>query len=115
QAMSSLQAADTVIVVVNAQTGIELSTSRMMNWAAKRDLCRMVVVNKIDAPDLDLPGLVSRIQDAFGKECLPINLPAAGGSRVVDCFFNPAGESDFSSVAQAHRALVDQVVEVDPE
>jgi elongation factor G len=115
QAMSSLQAVDTVIVVVNAQTGIELSTSRMMNWAAKRALCRMVVVNKIDAPDLDLPALVSRIQEAFGKECLPINLPAAGGSRVVDCFFNPAGDSDFSSVGEAHSAIIDQVVEVDED
>ncbi|HTS54568.1 MAG TPA: elongation factor G [Burkholderiales bacterium] len=113
QAISSLQAVDTVIVVVNAQTGIELATTRMMNWAAKRALCRMVVVNKIDAPDLDLAGLMNRIQDAFGKECLPINLPAAGGSRVVDCFFNPAGDSDFSSVAAAHSAIIDQVVEVD--
>ena len=31
----------------------------------------------------------------------------------MDCFFNPSGDSDFSSVADAHRALVDQVVEVD--
>ena len=115
QAMSSLQAVDTVIVVINAQTGIELSTTRMMNWAQKRDLCRVIVVNKIDAPDLDLPALMTRIQDAFGKECLPINLPAAGGTKVVDCFFNPAGESDFSSVADAHSALIDQVVEVDED
>jgi elongation factor G len=34
---------------------------------------------------------------------------------VVDCFFNPGGDSDFLSVAEAHRALVDQVVEVDEE
>ena len=115
QAMSSLQAVDTVIVVINAQTGIELSTTRMMNWAQKRDLCRVIVVNKIDAPDLDLSALMTGIQDAFGKECLPINLPAAGGTKVVDCFFNPAGESDFSSVADAHNALIDQVVEVDEE
>ena len=115
QAMSSLQAADTVIVVINAQTGIELATTRMMNWAAKRDLCRMIVVNKIDAPDVDLARLVSQIQDAFGRECLPINLPAGGGARVVDCFFNPAGDSDFSSVAEAHSAIIDQVVEVDED
>jgi len=115
QAMSSLQAVDTVIAVINAQTGIELTTSRMMNWAAKGDLCRMIVVNKIDAPDLDLPALVGRIREVFGKECLPINLPAGGGSRVVDCFFNPAGESDFSTVAEAHSAIIDQVVEVDED
>ena len=87
----------------------------MMNWAAKRDLCRMIVVNKIDAPDIDLPGLLAQIQDAFGKECLPINLPAGGGAKVVDCFFNPSGESDFSSVAEAHSAIIDQVVEVDED
>ena len=55
----------------------------------------------------------SQIQATFGKECLPINLPAGGGKRVVDCFFNPSGEADFSSVEEAHQALIDQVVEVD--
>ena len=59
--------------------------------------------------------MLAGIQAAFGKECLPINLPADGGKRVVDCFFNPSGDADFSSVEAAHRALVDQVVEVDEE
>ena len=112
-AISCLPAAETVIVVINAQNGIELLTSRMMNWASRRKLCRMIVVNKIDAEHTDLPGLVAAIQEQFGRECLPINLPAGGGSRVVDCFFNPSGDADFSSVAEAHRAIVDQVVEMD--
>ena len=43
----------------------------------------------------------------------PINLPADGAKKVSDCFFAPSGESDFSSVEEAHRKLVDQVVEVD--
>jgi elongation factor G len=115
QAMTALEAVETAAVVINAQTGIEMITTRMMEWAKRRNLCRMIVVNKIDAEHVDLPGLVARIQEAFGKECLPINLPAGGSSNVVDCFFNPAGESDFSSVEQAHQALVDQVVEVDAE
>ncbi|MEO5693790.1 MAG: elongation factor G, partial [Usitatibacter sp.] len=48
-------------------------------------------------------------------ECLPINLPAHGRQDVVDCFFNPDGDSDFSSVKEAHSKLIDQVVEVDEE
>src|SRR6476660_5033060 len=115
RAIGALPAVETAAVVISAQNGIEMITKRMMQWAAKRGLCRMIVVNKIDAENVDLPQLVSQIQAAFGKECLPINLPADGGKRVVDCFFNPAGESDFSSVAEAHQALVDQVVEVDEE
>ncbi|HRM92565.1 MAG TPA: elongation factor G, partial [Alicycliphilus sp.] len=43
----------------------------------------------------------------------PLNLPDAGATRVVDCFYNRAGHSDFGAVADAHRALVEQVVEVD--
>jgi elongation factor G len=115
RAVGALPAVETAAIVVNAQNGIEMITGRMMQWARKRDLCRMIIVNKIDAENVDLPGLLARLQSAFGKECLPINLPADRGKRVVDCFFNPAGESDFSSVEEAHSALVDQVVEVDEE
>ena len=113
QAIGALDAVETAAVVVSAQSGIEMIASRMMDWAGKRRLCRLVIVNKIDAENVDLEILLSSIQSLFGKECLPINLPADGGKRVVDCFFNPDGESDFSSVSRAHGALVDQVVEVD--
>ena len=113
QAIGALDAVETAAVVVSAQAGIEMIASRMMDWAAKRRLCRLVIVNKIDAENVDLPALLASIQSMFGKECLPINLPANGGKKVVDCFFNPDGESDFSSVSRAHGALVDQVVEVD--
>lgn len=112
-ALPALAAVETALVVVNAQNGIELSTRRMMDWAGERGLCRMLVVNKIDAERIDLPGLLAGLRESFGKEVLPINLPAEDGTRVVDCFFNPDGEADFSSVAEAHQALVDQVVEVD--
>lgn len=115
QAMCALDAADTAVVVIDAKKGIELTAHRMMHWAQARKLCRMIVVNKIDIPEADLSALLADIQSAFGRECLPINLPAGHGSRVTDCFFNPAGEADFSSVEEAHRALVDQVVEVDED
>lgn len=113
QALAVLPAVETVAVVINAQNGIEAVTQRLMERAAERGQCRMIIVNKIDAEVLDLPGLIAQIQDTFGRECLPINLPANGGTTIVDCFFNPAGDSDFSSVAAAHSALIDQVIEMD--
>lgn len=115
QSIGALDAVETAAVVINASAGVQMVASRMMEWAAKRNLCRLLIVNKIDAENVDLPAVLASIQAAFGKECLPINLPAARGTRVVDCFFNPSGESDFSSVDAAHRALVDQVVEVDED
>ncbi|HEY5367074.1 MAG TPA: elongation factor G, partial [Casimicrobiaceae bacterium] len=113
QSIAALDAVETAAVVVSAGAGVEMITSRMMAWSAARKLCRLVVINKIDADNVDTEATLAAVRAAFGSECLPINLPADGGKRVVDCFFNPGGESDFSSVAQAHQALVDQVIEVD--
>ena len=108
RALSVMPAADTVAVVVNAQSGIELVTRRMMNAAKKQGLCRMIIVNKIDAEDLNLEGLLEEIQSAFGPECLPMNLPSADGADVVDCFFQPTGaDTAFGSFASAHTQIID--------
>jgi len=110
--LPALEAVETAAVVINAGVGIEPMARRMMDYAAARHLDRLIIVNRIDAAT-DLAALLAEIQATFGKECLPLNLPAAGGTRVVDCFFNREGDSDFGSVDAAHRALVEQVVEVD--
>jgi len=115
QSLPALAAADTAAVVVNAQVGVDLMTRRMMQWAQTRGLCRLLIINKIDAEGVDLAQVLAQIQEEFGPECLPINLPAARGAQVVDCFFRPEGESDLMPVNKAHVALVDQVVEVDEE
>ncbi|MBV8030463.1 MAG: elongation factor G [Betaproteobacteria bacterium] len=111
--LPALAAVETAAIVINAQNGIEMMTGRFMQWAAKRGLDRLVIVNGIDREGADPERLLADIQSAFGRECLPLNLPAGGRTRVSDCFFAPSGEADFSSVEEAHRRLVDQVVEVD--
>ena len=57
-AIGALDAVETVAVVINASSGIELTTRRMMDWARQRNLCRMIVINKIDADNLNLPALL---------------------------------------------------------
>ena len=119
QAMPALEAVETALVVINAANwkvgGIDAMAVRMMDYAAQRKLDRVLVVNKIDAAAVDLAGLLADIQATFGRECLPLNLPDAGGTKVVDCFYNREGHSDFGSIDGAHRDLVEQVVEVDGE
>jgi elongation factor G len=112
QSLPPLEAVETAAIVINAATGVEPMAVRMMEYAAKQQLDRIIIVNKIDVGE-DLQGLLLEIQAAFGKECLPLNLPAERGTNVVDCFYNREGAADFSSVDAAHRALVEQVVEVD--
>ena len=111
--LPALEAVETAAIVISAAAGIEPMARRMMEQAAERGLDRLIIVNKIDAEGADLPGLLADIQASFGKACLPLNLPDAGATQVVDCFYKREGHSDFGAVADAHRALVEQVVEVD--
>jgi elongation factor G len=114
RALAVLPAVETCAVVINAQTGIEMITRRMMDIAKDRGLDRLIIVNKIDAEQVDLDKLMIQIKETFGSECLPINLPTENNQKVVDCFFSPSGdETDFSSVSEAHTQIVDQVVELD--
>jgi elongation factor G len=113
QATAALAGVDTAVVVINAQTGIELATERMMTAAQARGLARMIVINKIDAENVDLPGLVGEIRERFGKECLLLDLPAHDRHEVVEVLEHAAGDADFDSIAHAHRELIDQLVEED--
>ncbi len=113
QSMGALAAVDTALVVINAQNGIELATERMFTLAGERGLCRMIVINKIDADNVDLPALVNEIRERFGKQCLLLDLPTHNGQDVVELLGHEDGESDFASVAAAHRSLIDQIVEED--
>lgn len=114
RALAVLPAVETVAVVIDARSGPDLATQRMMAWAQDRGLDRLVIINRIDNAPAALAGVVARVQALFGTHCLPLNLPARQGADVVDCFFAPREvPTDFSSVAAARTALVDQVVEVD--
>jgi len=116
RALAVLPAVETAAVVISADSGIEMIAQRMMKAAKRQRLCRMIIVNKIDAEGVDLESLLEDIRMTFGAECLPLNLPSADGKGVVDCFFQLEGaETAFSDVKTAHTQIVDQVVELDEE
>ena len=113
--LTGMSAVETTALVINAQAGIEMSTRRLMKRAESRDLCRMIVINKIDTDGVNLTNLVRQIREEFGNVCLPINLPAENATKVQDCFFASEGETDIFSVSAAHSEITDQVVEVDED
>lgn len=112
-AISVFPAVETVAVVIDAARGVEPMTRRMMSIAKDRNLPRMIIVNKIDDDQADLETLVESIRDEFGPECLPISLPTPDRSAAVSVFDEEgSGDTLFSSEPEAHRAIVEQIVEM---
>ena len=100
-------------VVINAHNGIEVVTRRIMEAARERtSRGRSSSTNRF-AGASNLEELLSQIQETFGHECLPINLPTDGGKGVVECLLNKEGNSDFGRSNRCHTAILDQIVEID--
>lgn len=111
-ALSVLDAIETAVIVIGTDTGIAHGTRRMMEYAKARHLCRAILINKIDHAGSNYTALLEALREEFGPEVLPVNLPADGGTRVVNCFFDHSGDSDLGPVAQWHQKILDQVVEI---
>jgi elongation factor G len=115
QALAGLIGADIAMAVVNASSGMGINTRRMMNAAGRFGLARMIAVTRIDAENLNLEELLNGLKETFGNECVPINVPADGGKRVVNLLTAREGDSDLLDVAAAHKQLVEAIVETDEE
>jgi elongation factor G len=117
-ALGAMSAVETVVVVVSAANGIEVNTRRMFNEAGRRDLGRMLVINKLDAENVKFNELLKQIQDTFGKSCVLFNAPIKPGhdfSGVVSVLDPPATTPAGCPVdlAAARLQLIDAVVESD--
>lgn len=120
QAISALCAAETAISVVSATAGVEANTRRTFDLAGKAQLARMIVINKLDQDNVDFTGLVQQIQEAFGRNCVPMNVPTATGAE----FRGVIGTLEASKMEAATAAgraveygaaVMDAIIEADEE
>ncbi len=76
-AIAALAAAECAVVVVSATAGVQVNTRKMFERSRKHGLGIWIVVNHIDASNVDLPSVVAQIQETFGSNCVPLNLPTS--------------------------------------
>ena len=114
KAIGAVAAVETVVVVVDAATGVQPVTRRAMKRSEEFGAPTAIVINKIDG-ESNLGEVLGAIQEAFGSCCIPINVPAGGGTEIARCFLSGDGECDLGDMDSFHTAIVDQVVETDEE
>ena len=111
--VKAIAGAETVVIVVNAMSGVETVTRKVFETATKTNKAKLIVINKMDAENAELPRLIKDIQECFGMQCRCANLPAADKASVIDCIENSTGNSPVMDVAQAHTELIETVIEAD--
>ncbi len=87
QAKAALMPVESAVVVVNAVGGVEPLTKRMWGCAEEVGLPRVLLVNQMDHPRADGAASIRALQEAFGRQVAPVQLPITEGGSfrgVVD-------------------------------
>ncbi len=112
-AITAMYGADVAVLLVSASAGIEVNTRRLFKAAQDLSLPLAIVINKIQAENVDLAQLTAAISEMFGPAVKAVNLPVNGGKGVVNCFLKAEGDSDLGSVGDAHTEVMESIIEAD--
>ncbi|MBC7330646.1 elongation factor G [bacterium] len=81
EVMGAMRAADAVVLVVCAASGVEIGTENMWRLAQENSLPVLIVVNKIERENADFPKVLNQLQESFGKGVVAVGTVA---ERLVD-------------------------------
>lgn len=131
EVVASMRVADTGMMVVAANHGVEVGTEALWTYTKQFDTPVMFVVNKVDHDQSDFWRAVDQIHDRFGREAVVVQYPltqGAGFNTIVDvltmhAYEYPTGggtprrlpipDSEKARATELHNALVEIVAEND--
>jgi elongation factor G len=87
EGLGALRVGDFALVVVHAQHGLGVGTERVWHYATGYGIPKMIVVNAMDKENVDFDAVVKQLQERFGRQVFPLNVPVNPGpgfNRVLD-------------------------------
>ena len=133
QSQSTLGVSDSVIMVVDAKSGIQAPTEIILEMLAENPKPMFLVLNKMDLENIDFFKTVDEIKSTQGLNLVPITIPVGSGenfSKIIDILQNkayqykdgaPAGTATDidaemkDNIDTYHNALVESIVETNDE
>ena len=76
---AALRACDGILLVVSAESGVEMDTERAWDYGVELKLPRMFYVNKMDVEHADFFGCLEKMRAVFGKSIMPLQIPIGEG------------------------------------
>ena len=103
------------MIVINAQNGIEMITSAHDALGGEAQALPHLIVNKIDAENVDLPEVLAESRTPSARNACRSTCRRTAASTSSTASSTRRASPISPRSRQAHRALIDQVVEVDEE
>ncbi|MEX0323902.1 MAG: elongation factor G [Puniceicoccaceae bacterium] len=132
EGLGALRVGDFALVTVNANSGAELGTDQVWEYATQYGIPKMIVVNGVDRENVDFDNIIADLKDHFGNGIFPMTLPlnpGPGFNKLLDVmrseeidyatdgsgkYTEKAVEGDAAErVKELHHELIEFVAEAD--
>jgi elongation factor G len=80
---AALRVADCALVVVDAVSGVQVSTEKVWEFAGALEVPRIVVLNRLDRERASLQRSLDSLHESFGRAIVPIQLPIGEEKNVT--------------------------------
>jgi elongation factor G len=131
---ASLQAADGVVVVIDATAGVKIGTEKVWGFADEQHLPRIIFINKMDRERANFFGVLEEITETFNATATPVFLPIGAEDKfqgLVDlikmeaCIYTKDGSGKFSdsgvpddmeeTLKEWREKMIENIVETNDE
>jgi elongation factor G len=131
EVVGALRVADTALVVLNAENGVEVQTEELWKYTEKYRIPSLLIVNKPDAEQSDFQQAVDMAKERFGRGVVVVQYPYSEGDdfhAIIDVlkmtmyeFPKRGGKPDKLPIPETHKSqaellhneLVESVAEND--
>ncbi|MCC7475412.1 MAG: elongation factor G [Pirellulales bacterium] len=117
QTIGALRAVETALITIDAHAGIKVNTRRVWREAGRAGLARILCITKLDADNVDFPGLIDAIREVFGKQCVLFNVPVGLGHELKGVLSTLDVPKDTAGAlidpAALNEAAIETIVEAD--
>ncbi len=120
EVVSGVRVADSAVIVVAAQAGVEVGTGQMWDTAEARGMAKVVFISKMDRENADFERAMDGLIERFGRHLVPLQLPIgsetsfAGAVNVLDPNAEVPGGME-SEVESARERVIEAVAEIDDD
>ena len=108
ETMAGIRVAGSAIVVISAKGGTSVGSEKAIRLLNKRKVPFLFFLNRMDEPNADFEGVVSRMMARYGRGVIPLSLPIMTGDKmtgIVDVMNKRAFTLDEKTGAQTEIPL----------
>ena len=132
ESLGAIRATDASLIVIHAETGVQIGTDKAWNYADEAGKSKLVAVNALDKEHANFEEILNEIQKNFSASPVPLTFPinqGVGFNQVADVLnmqvltYQTDGSGKFTAAPLSgdaketaetyYQALVDHVAEAD--